>query len=89
MKQRVGATDIDERPVIGEAANLAVHGIAFLEFGEAALFAGAFFVFRNGAAIDHDIFVIHIELDDAAADFLFDQLLEFRRRLSFRCATRA
>src|SRR5208283_3051707 len=77
MQQRVRSTDIDERSVIGKAANLAVHGIAFLEFGEAPLFAGAFFVLRNGTAIDHHVFVIHIDLDDAATDLLLDQFLQF------------
>src|SRR5208282_917539 len=78
VQQRIGATDIDKRAVIGEAANFAVYGIAFLELREAALFACALFVFRNGAAIDHHVFVVHIELDDAAANFLLDQFLQFR-----------
>ena len=43
--------------------------------GVAALFAGALFFFGNGAAVDHDVFVGDVELDDAAADFLPDQLL--------------
>jgi hypothetical protein len=72
VQQRVRAADIDEGAVVGEAANLALHGIAFSQFGEAALFAGALFVFGNGAAIDDHIFVFHVELDDAAADFLLD-----------------
>src|SRR5271169_2050749 len=77
VKQRVCASDIDEGAVIREAAHLALHGIAFLEFGETTLLAGAFFVLRNGAAIDHHVFIFHVELNDAAADFLLDQLLEF------------
>ena len=77
MKQGVGATDIDERAVIGQAADLALHGVAFFEFRVAALFAGAFFVLRNGAAIDHHVFFCHVELDDAAANFLLDQFLHF------------
>ncbi len=77
VQQRVRAADIDERAVVGQAADLALHGVAFFEFRVAALFAGAFFVFGNGAAIDHHIFIVHVELDDAAADFLLDQLLQF------------
>src|SRR6266853_5572781 len=79
MKQGVRASDIHERAVISQAANLALHGIALFEFREAALLASAFFVFRNGAAIDHHVFLRHVELDDAAADFLLDQLLHFGR----------
>jgi len=52
VQQGVGAADIDERAVIGQAADLALHDVAFFEFRVAALLAGAFFVLRNGAAID-------------------------------------
>src|SRR5208282_328365 len=77
VKQGVRASDIDEGAVIGDAANFSVHGIAFLEFGVATLFAGAFFLFGNGSAIDYYVFIFHVEFDDAAADFLLDQFLEF------------
>src|SRR5271157_3641132 len=77
MKQGIRATDIDECSVIGEAANLAVHGVAFFEFRVAALLAGALFVFSNGAAIDHHVFLGYVELDDPAADSLLDQFLHF------------
>ena len=56
-KQSVGAADIDERAVVGEAADFALHGVAFFQFGVAALLAGALFVFGNDAAIDDDVFV--------------------------------
>src|ERR1700738_3235928 len=79
MKQSVRAADIDERAVIGQAADLSLHSIAFFEFRVAALLAGAFFVFRNGAAIDYYVFLGYVEFDDAAADFLLDQLLHFGR----------
>src|SRR5882762_2114939 len=79
MKQGVRASDIDERAVIGQAADLALHRIALFEFRETALLAGAFFVFRYGAAIDHHVFLSHVEFDNAAADFLFDELLHFGR----------
>ena len=36
--------------------------------------AGALFFFGHGAAIHHHVFVGHVELDDAAADLLADQL---------------
>ena len=87
VKQSVGAADINERAVIGQAADLALHGVAFLQFRVAALLAGAFLVFCNGPAIDHHVFVGHVELDDAAANFLLDQLLQFRRvvRSAARC----
>src|SRR5258708_22516108 len=79
MKQGVRAADIDERAVVGQAADLALHGLAFFELRIAALLAGTFFVFRYGAAIDHHVLLGHIEFDDAAANFLLDQLLHFRR----------
>ena len=37
------------------------------------------FLFHHRAAIDDDIFVIDIELDDAASDLLTDQLFHLRR----------
>ena len=77
VKQRVRSADLDKRPVVGEAANHALHRIAFFKLRKTALLAGPFFVFGNGAAIDHHVFVIHIDLGDAAADLLLDQLLHF------------
>src|SRR5271163_3445775 len=78
MKQSVRSSDVDKRAVIGQAADLALHGIAFFELRVAALFAGALFVFRNRAAIDHHVLVIYIEFDDAATNFLLNQFLQFR-----------
>src|SRR6266852_3530703 len=79
MKQGVRAADVDECAVIGQTADFALHRVALFEFREAALLAGAFFVFRYGAAIDDHVFLGHVELDDAATDFLLDELLHFGR----------
>src|SRR5271156_1165905 len=54
-----------------------MHGVAFFQFREAALFAGALFILRDGAAIDDYVFVFDVEFDDAAADFLLNQFFEF------------
>ena len=79
MQQAVHAADVDEGAVVGQAADRAAHGFAFADLGVAAFFHAALFFFGEGAAVDHYIFVGHIELDDAAADFLSDQLFHFGR----------
>ena len=75
VQQRVHAADIHESAVIGQAADRAVHGLAFLDLGVAAFLGGALFFFEHGAAVHHHVFIGHVELDDAAADLLADQLL--------------
>ena len=77
VQQSVGATDVHECAVVGEAAHFALHRVAFLEFAKRRCLAGRLFVFGNDAAIDHHVFVVDIELDDAATDFLLDELRQF------------
>ena len=74
VQQGIHAADIDEGAVIGQAAHRAVHGLAFLDFGVALVLVGALFFFEDGAAVHHHVFIGHVELDDAAANLLADQL---------------
>ena len=79
MQQAVHAAQVDERAVVGEAAYGPAHGLAFANLGVAALLHTAFFFFGEGAAVHHHIFLGGIELDDAAANFLPNQLFHFCR----------
>ena len=54
-----------------------VHGLAFLDFGVALILIGALVFFEDGAAVHHHVFIGDVELDDAAANFLADQLFHF------------
>ena len=87
VQQSVHPANIHESAVIGEAAHRALHGFAHLDFGVAAFFGFALFIFQNGAAIHHHVFIRHVQFDDAAADLLADQLLHLRRiaRAAARC----
>ena len=89
VQQRVHAADIDEGAVVGQAADRAVHRLAFLDLGVAAFLVGALFLFEHRAAVHHHVFVRHIELDDAAANLLADQLFHLGRHRARRCARRA
>ena len=75
MQQTVHAAQIDEGAVVGETADGAAHGFAFTDLGVAALLHTALFFFGEGAAVNHHIFLGGIELDNAAANFLSNQLL--------------
>src|SRR5579862_2962027 len=76
VKQGIDAAKIDEGAVIGEVANGAGDDIAFFHFGEAALFCGKLLLYGDGAALDDDIFIGDIELDDAAKNFLTDHFFQ-------------
>ena len=79
MQQGVHAADIDEGAIVGQAADGAVHRLAFLDLRVAAFLDGALFFFEHRAAVHHDVFIRDIELDDAAANFLPDQLFHLGR----------
>ena len=79
MDERVDTADVDKRAEIGQAAHCAGHGFAFLDFRVPALFEGALLFFGDRTAIDHHVLVRHVQLDDAAANFLADQFLHFAR----------
>ena len=75
VQQPVHAAQVNESAIVGEAADRAAHDFAFADLRVAAFFDAALFLFGEGAAVNHYIFLGRIELDDAAADFLPDQFL--------------
>ena len=79
MQQRIDSAQIDEGAVVGKAAHGAAHGLAFFNLRIELVLGGALFFLGNRAAIDHDIFIGDVELDDAAANLLPDQLLHVGR----------
>src|SRR5690349_9603712 len=79
MQQRIHTADIDERSVIGETAHRTGNRLALLQLAITARFDGLLFFRSDGPVVDDDIFVGDVELDDANADLLPDQLLELRR----------
>ena len=72
VQKRVHAADVHEGSIIGEAADRSAHRFAFLNLGVTALSGGLLFFLQHRAAVHHHILVGHVELDDAAADFLAD-----------------
>src|SRR5262249_37416778 len=68
----------DEGAVVGQAAHYAAHRVAFLEFGVTALAVCALFFLANDAAVHDYILIGHVELGNAAANLLSDQLLHLR-----------
>src|SRR6202045_3018223 len=74
VEQGVHSTNVDEGAIARKAAHSAMHGIAFANLGVAAVLEGAFLFFRKHPAVDHDVFICDIELDDPAANFLANQL---------------
>src|SRR5580704_4639634 len=74
VQQAVDAAEIDEGAVAGEAAHRAAEDVALVDGGELTLSRGQGLLFGDDAAVDHYILVGHIELDDAAGDFLLDQV---------------
>ena len=79
VQQGVHAANIDERSVIGKTAHRAVYNVALFQFRVAPVLNRSFFLLGYEAAINYDVFLRGIELDDAAADFLLDQLLHLGR----------
>src|SRR5271157_5383198 len=75
MQQPVHAANIDEGSIIREATDRATHRLACDDLGIAPLLYLPFLLFGDGAAIHHDIFLIDVELSNAAANFLPHQTL--------------
>ena len=74
VQQGIDAAEVDERAVIGEAADDTGDSFAVGEFGIAAVAGSVGFFFSDGAVIDDDIFFGDVELGNAAADFLANEL---------------
>jgi hypothetical protein len=74
VQQAVDAAEVNEGAVGGQAAHLPADHVAFLHRGVAVLLLGESLFFHDGAAIDDNVFVGGVEFDDAAGDFLPDQL---------------
>src|SRR4051812_9641834 len=75
VQQRICTANVDERTIVGKAPYRAAYQVALLEFGIATVFGCLLFFFSNHSPIHHDVFIGFIELDDSAADLLFNQLL--------------
>src|SRR5215472_9050417 len=73
MQQAVDSAEVNKCPIVGEAADFASDDITFFNLRVAAVFDESFFVFGHNFAIDDNVFVSDIKLDDAAADLLLDQ----------------
>src|SRR5262245_52748195 len=78
MQQAVNATDINERSVTGNRADRAAHNSTFLQARECVLAHLVSFLFDHCATIHDDIFVIDVDLDDATANLLSDELFHLR-----------
>ena len=74
VKEAVDAADVDEGAVVVEGTDGAGDDVAFAELGVAAVAGGAVFFFGDGAAVDDYVFVGGVELGDADADLLADEL---------------
>ena len=79
VQEAIDAIEIEEGAKVGDATDAPFDDIAFFE-GEEAFFLllGALF-FENHAAIDDDVFLLHIDGEDADFDVLADELLKFKR----------
>src|SRR5690242_15357991 len=74
MEQGIDSADIDECAVIRDASNCAVDGCALAQFCHAPGLDGSLFLFEHRATIDDHVFLCGIQLDDAAADLLLNEL---------------
>src|SRR4029077_3630731 len=79
VQQAIHFANVDKRPVISQAAYHAAHSFAFPDLRVAALFVGALFFFGNHAAVHHYVFICNVQLGDAAAHFLPDELFHLSR----------
>ena len=76
MEKAVDSAQIDEGAVLGEAADGPGDDVALADLGVAAVLVGALLLLGEHAAVDDDILVGDVELDDADAELLADQFAE-------------
>ena len=75
VQHAVHAADVDECAVIEQTAHRAVHHHAGLQATQLLFLRLRALFFEHHAAIDDDVFLLGIELDDAAGNLLADQRL--------------
>ena len=64
VQQAVDAAEVHERTVVGEVLDHAADDRAFLQLLEQLAALGAVFLLHDGAARDHDVVALLVELDD-------------------------
>ena len=70
MEQAVDAAQVYERAVVGEVLDDALDHLALSQGGEDLLAVGGVLGLDDGAAGDHDVVALLIELDDLELEFL-------------------
>src|SRR5215467_7538955 len=78
MQQGIDAAQVDESTVFHQAADGASQRVSFFDLAVHSLAGGALFLFRNYATVHDHVFIGDIELDDAAADLLADEIRHLR-----------
>src|SRR5262245_27400176 len=74
VQQAVDAAQVDERTVVGEVLDRAAHDGAFLQLLEQLGALGAVFLLDHGAARDHDVVALLVQLDDLELERLAFQV---------------
>ena len=70
VQQAIDAAQVDERTVVGEVLDRAAHDRAFLQVVHQRAALGGEFLLHHGAARDHDVIALLIELDDFEFEWL-------------------
>ena len=78
MDQTVEAPDVDERAELGERAYNAFTDVTFRQMPERFFSSFRRGLFQHNAPVHHHVFLLGVELGDAALNFLADQLLHLR-----------
>src|SRR5579862_6906152 len=79
MQKSIYAPEIDKGTVVHQAAHRAANNFSLAYLGVLAVFRETLVFFKHGVPVDYHVFIGGIELDDATANFLFDQFSEFGR----------
>src|SRR5579863_2947663 len=81
MQEAVDAANVHECAEIGEAADRAVHDHTFFQVRQPLFPKARLFLFQHGSAVDYNVFVTNIQLDNPAGDFLADKRFHLSRVL--------